>query len=167
MKVSEITVSNVASYLRLEVATDPLLTPILATAKKFIESYTGIHDESITDSFTGNGQDNIFKLSKCPIIASSVVVKLNGITKTLTTDYTVDARKGKVTFVITPAENDVVTVAFNYGLDAFEDFWIVVMVLCQDMYDNRILVVDTENMNKVVKTILDMHVTNLLPTSEV
>ena len=64
LKVSEITVSDVASYLRLENATDPLLTPILVTAKKFIESYTGIHDQSITDYFTGNGQDNIFKLSK-------------------------------------------------------------------------------------------------------
>lgn len=167
MKVSEITVSTVASYLRLEISTDPLLVPILATSKSFIEGYTGIHDEAITDEFTGNGTDNIFKLSKTPIIASGVVVKLNGVTKTITTDYTINAKEGKITFVVTPIENDVVEISFTYGLDAFEDFWIVVMVLCQDMHDNRILAVDTENMNKVVKTILDLHATNGLPSYEV
>lgn len=47
-------------------------------------------------------------------------------------------------------------------LDDYEDFYIVVMVLCQDMYDNRSLYVDKNNLNKVVETILGMHSTNLL-----
>ena len=47
-------------------------------------------------------------------------------------------------------------------LDDYPDFVIVVFVLCQDMYDNRTLYVDNENLNKVVDTILGMHVTNLL-----
>lgn len=47
-------------------------------------------------------------------------------------------------------------------IDKHEDFYIVVMVLCQDMYDNRSLYVDKNNLNKVVETILGMHSVNLL-----
>lgn len=52
------------------------------------------------------------------------------------------------------------------NLDAFQDFVTVVFVLCQDMYDNRTLYVDSSNLNKVVETILDMHSVNLLPRGE-
>lgn len=48
------------------------------------------------------------------------------------------------------------------NLDAFQDFVIVVFVLCQDMWDNRSLYVDSTNLNKVVESILDMHSVNLL-----
>lgn len=48
------------------------------------------------------------------------------------------------------------------NLDDYPDFVIVVLILCQDMYDNRTLYVDNQNLNKVVDTILGMHVTNLL-----
>ncbi len=51
-------------------------------------------------------------------------------------------------------------------LDDYEDFYIVVMVLCQDMHDNRVLYVDNANLNRVVETILGMHCTNLLPTPD-
>lgn len=47
-------------------------------------------------------------------------------------------------------------------LDNFQDFIIVVLILCQDMYDNRTLYVDNSNLNKVVETILGMHSVNLL-----
>lgn len=95
MKVSEVTVTNVAEYLRLEVGeySQALLTSLLNTAKEFIKSYTGLTNEQI---------------------------------------------------------------------DKYEDFYIVVMVLCQDMYDNRSYYVDKNNMNKVVETILGMHSINLL-----
>ena len=43
------------------------------------------------------------------------------------------------------------------SLDDFPDFVIVVYILCQDMYDNRTMYVDKNNINKVVQTILDMH----------
>ena len=45
-------------------------------------------------------------------------------------------------------------------LDEYDDFVIVVFILCQDMYDNRTLYVDKDNLNKVVETILGMHSTN-------
>lgn len=47
-------------------------------------------------------------------------------------------------------------------LDNFADFVIVVLILCQDMWDNRSLYVDEDNINKVVETILGMHSVNLL-----
>lgn len=48
-------------------------------------------------------------------------------------------------------------------LDNFQDFIIVIFVLCQDMYDNRTMYVDNTNLNRVVETILGMHSVNLLP----
>ena len=47
-------------------------------------------------------------------------------------------------------------------LDLYQDFVIVVFVLCQDMWDNRTLYVDKTNLNHVVSSILDMHSVNLL-----
>jgi hypothetical protein len=47
-------------------------------------------------------------------------------------------------------------------LDDYQDMIIAVLVLCQDMWDNRTLYVDTSNANKVVESILNMHSGNLL-----
>lgn len=48
-------------------------------------------------------------------------------------------------------------------LDLFQDFVIVALVLVQDMYDTRTMYVNSNNLNKVVETILGMHAVNLLP----
>lgn len=53
----------------------------------------------------------------------------------------------------------------NIGIDdvdKYSDLVIVVFVLCQDMYDNRTLYVDKNNVNKVVSSILGQHDNNLL-----
>lgn len=47
-------------------------------------------------------------------------------------------------------------------LDEHQDLIIVVLVLCQDMYDNRTLYVDNSNLNNVVDSILQLHSVNLL-----
>lgn len=47
-------------------------------------------------------------------------------------------------------------------LDEYADLVIVVFILCQDMYDNRSMYVDSTNANKTVQTILDMHTRNNL-----
>ena len=47
-------------------------------------------------------------------------------------------------------------------INEHEDFVIVIYVLVQDMYDNRTMYVDKNNLNKVVDTILGMHSINLL-----
>lgn len=50
----------------------------------------------------------------------------------------------------------------NEELDNYQDFVIVVLVLCQDMWDNRSMYVDSKNLNNVIESILGMHSVNLL-----
>jgi len=47
-------------------------------------------------------------------------------------------------------------------LDSFPDLVIVALILCQDMYDNRTMYVDSKGVNKVVESILNLHVRNNL-----
>lgn len=47
-------------------------------------------------------------------------------------------------------------------LDEYADLVLVVFILCQDMYDNRVMYIDKGNVNKTVQTILDMHTRNNL-----
>lgn len=47
-------------------------------------------------------------------------------------------------------------------LDNYQDFVIVVFILCQDMWDNRTMYIEKSNLNKVVETVLGMHSINLL-----
>lgn len=60
------------------------------------------------------------------------------------------------------------TFASNYTgrtieeLDNYKDFVIVVFVLCQDMWDNRTMYVNSTNLNNVVQAILGLHSVNLL-----
>lgn len=103
MKVSEITIDDIADYIRLSEVSDndkKELQTYLNVAKNFISNYTGI----------------------------------------------------QISSDIEEAET----------LDSHEDFIIVVYILCQDMYDNRSLYVDSKSINKTVQTILDMHTRNNL-----
>ena len=103
MKVSEITVNDIASYLRLSEISEEDKKNIelfLKIAKNYVENYTGIPEKS----------------------------------------------------------EDIETET----LDSYSDFVIVVYVLCQDMYDNRVMYVNSKNINKTVQTILDMHTRNNL-----
>lgn len=95
-KVSEITYSDVADYIRLvEVTQDyqNTLNNLIGIAKTFIASYTG---------------------------------------------HTIEE------------------------LDDYQDFIIVVFILCQDMWDNRTLYIDKATLSYPVETILNMHSVNLL-----
>lgn len=47
-------------------------------------------------------------------------------------------------------------------LEEHEDLSIAVLVLAADMVDNRTMVVDKNNVNRVVETILGMHCRNLV-----
>lgn len=48
------------------------------------------------------------------------------------------------------------------AIDTHEDITIAVLVLVSDMYDNRQMTVDKNNVNRVVDTILGMYCENLL-----
>ena len=104
MKVSEITIENIETHLRLTEVDNSLaeeLSTFLEVAINYIENYTGIKRKS--------------------------------------------------------EENEK-----QENLDTYSDFVIVVYILCQDMYDNRVMYVDGKNINNTVKTILDMHTRNNL-----
>lgn len=47
-------------------------------------------------------------------------------------------------------------------IDTHADFLEALLVLCQDMNDNRSMYVDKSNVNRVVESILNMHRVNLL-----
>ena len=47
-------------------------------------------------------------------------------------------------------------------LDKYNDIVAVIFILCQDLYDNRSLYVDKNNINRVVEIILSFHSCNLL-----
>lgn len=47
-------------------------------------------------------------------------------------------------------------------LDKYPEFVIVVLILCQDMWDNRTMYVDSKDLNNTVQSILAMHSVNLL-----
>ena len=106
IKISEITIADVAKYLRLEDGDYDVqqVEAIMVAAKSYIVGYTGI-----------------------------------------------------------PASSEV---ADAVTLDSYADFWVAYMVLCQDMYDNRSMYPDvkyaTSSANRVVESILGMHVRNLL-----
>ena len=48
------------------------------------------------------------------------------------------------------------------GVDKYPEFVIVVLILCQDMWDNRTMYVDSKDLNNTVQSILAMHSVNML-----
>lgn len=99
----------------------------------------------------------------------NVISKVSDITASDLQDY---LRISEVTQSDTNTLNNLLTVAKAYvtqytgqtleDLDKFQDIIIVVLILCQDMWDNRTLYVDSSNVNKVVESILGLHSVNLL-----
>lgn len=99
----------------------------------------------------------------------NVINKVSDITAQDVADY---LRLVEVTTDDTNTLNTLLTVAKVYvgeytgrtiqDLDNYKDIIIVVLILCQDMWDNRTLYVDTNNANKVVESILSLHAVNLL-----
>lgn len=95
------------------------------------------------------------------------ITKVSDITVEDLADY---IRKDEVTDDDKNTLNNLLLIAKEYiksytgqsDLDKFQDFVIVALVLVQDMYDNRIMYVDSSNINTVVETILGMHSVNLL-----
>lgn len=167
MKVSEITTTLLADYLKIDgsdVATLAQLQVLLDVAKEYIKSYTGIREISIIgeEVGSGDGTETVFYLTNTNIIPTTQDIYTNGTKKTVTTDYTIDSVAGKIVFAVALAVNIDITADYDLGLDAYNDFVIVVYVLVEDMYENRTLYVDKDKLNKVVETILNMHSTNLL-----
>ena len=99
----------------------------------------------------------------------NVIQKVSDITAQDLADY---LRIPELTTDDTNTLSTLLTVAKTYitqytgrtleDLDTLQDIIIVVMILVQDMWDNRTLYVDSSNANKVVESILGLHSVNLL-----
>lgn len=77
---------------------------------------------------------------------------------------------------VAESENDTLTMLISIAIsfiksytglddadvDKYPEFVIVVLILCQDMWDNRTMYVDSKDLNNTVQSILTMHSVNLL-----
>lgn len=162
MKISEITSASVAAYLRLETGDydATVLGAIMAAAREYIKSYTGLVDETVTGEALTESSVAVFETKYIPIVNGTLTVYLDSVEQTEDSDYTADYATGLISFASEPAV--IPKVDYKAGIDAFQDFYIAYMVLCQDMHDNRSMYVDKSNVNKVVESILGMHCVNLL-----
>ena len=68
-----------------------------------------------------------------------------------------DAEEKQLSTFLSIAKDYIKNYTALEDLDEYADLVIVVLILCQDMYDNRVMYIDKGNPNKVVQTILDMH----------
>ena len=97
----------------------------------------------------------------------NVITKVSEITNTDVADY---IRLDEVSAEDYRTIDNLLMIAKAYiqnytgqeDLDNFPDFVIVVLILCQDMWDNRTMYVNSANLSHVVETILGMHQVNLL-----
>lgn len=95
------------------------------------------------------------------------ITKVSDITKKDLAEY---LRLDEVTDDDGRTLDNLLGVAKNYiknytgkpDLDSSQDFVIVVFILVQDMWDNRVLYVDKNNVNQTVDSILSLHAVNLL-----
>lgn len=96
---------------------------------------------------------------------------LNKVSEITTQDIAEFIRLDEVGEVDTKMLSSFLTIAKDYiknytaldDLDEYADFVIVVLIICQDMWDNRTMYVDNEmKVNRTVQSILDMHTRNNL-----
>lgn len=154
MRLSEVTVTDLANYLKEESANSEI-TAFLAAAISYIKSYTGLDFSSETEVVgIGDGQKTDYRVQQYPVIECKVFV--DGIESSAI----VNERTGEIRFLTAPVGT--ITATYQWGLDVYEDLSIAAYVLVQDMYDNRVMYVDKSNVNKVVETILGMHSRNLI-----
>lgn len=97
------------------------------------------------------------------------VSKVSDITEKSVTDYlrldeVTDSEKDTLTTLISIATSYIksYTGLDDDGVDKYPEFVIVVLILCQDMWDNRTMYVDSKDLNNTVQSILAMHSINLL-----
>ena len=156
MKISEITATDVADFLRIEDYTAATLQAIMSTAKQYIMSYTGLCDEIVAGEELEAISGTEFSTQYAPIVSDTLTVYVDGVE---TTEFEVDYTTGVIVFDEEPTAP---TADYTAGIDSFPDFYVAYMVLCQDMYDTRTMYVENTNVNKVVEAVLSMHCTNLL-----
>ena len=89
-------------------------------------------------------------------------ITTNDIADFIHLDEIGDAEQIQLTTFLSVAKDYIKNYTALDDLDEYADLVYVVLILCQDMYDNRVMYIDKGNVNKTVQTILDMHTRNNL-----
>ncbi len=89
-------------------------------------------------------------------------ITINDIAEYIHLDEIGEAEEKQLSTFLTVAKDYIKNYTGLDDLDEYADLVLAVLVLCQDMYDNRTMYIDKGNVNKVVQTILDMHTRNNL-----
>lgn len=95
------------------------------------------------------------------------VSKVSDITAESVADYlrldeVSEDEKNTLTMLISIATSYIENYTGIDNLDKYPEFVIVVLIFCQDMWDNRTMYVDSKDLNNTVQSILAMHSVNLL-----
>ena len=89
-------------------------------------------------------------------------ITAESVAEYLRLDEVSEVEKNTLTMLISIATSFIKSYTGLDDLDKYPEFVIVVMILCQDMWDNRTMYVDSKDLNNTVQSILAMHSVNLL-----
>nr|DAD90868.1 MAG TPA: head tail connector [Siphoviridae sp. ctfW121] len=91
-------------------------------------------------------------------------ITADSVSEYLRLDEVSEEEKNTLTMLISVATSFIksYTGLDDDGVDKYHEFVIVVLILCQDMWDNRTMYVDSKDLNNTVQSILAMHSINLL-----
>lgn len=91
-------------------------------------------------------------------------ITADSVSEYLRLDEVSEEEKNTLTMLISVATSFIksYTGLDDDGVDKYHEFVIVVLILCQDMWDNRTMHVDSKDLNNTVQSILAMHSINLL-----
>lgn len=106
------------------------------------EKYEDINllQPKMKNSFCGDGTSTIYQLNATNIDATPVTITVDEVTKTESTDFTVDRTNGKITFTTAPSSpalsDDNVIITFSKTTQGYED--IINKCTIMVVYDNRL-----------------------------
>ena len=89
-------------------------------------------------------------------------IEPESVAEYLRLDEVTESEKDTLNMLISIATSFIENYTGIDDLDKYPEFVIVVLVLCQDMWDNRTMYVDSKDLNNTVQSILAMHSVNLL-----
>ena len=89
-------------------------------------------------------------------------ITVESVAEYLRLDEVSEEEKNTLTTLISIAISYIKSYTGLDDLDKYSEFVIVVLILCQDMWDNRTMYVDSKDLNNTVQSILAMHSVNLL-----
>ena len=89
-------------------------------------------------------------------------ITVESVAEYLRLDEVSEEEKKTLTTLISIAISYIKSYTGLDDLDKYSEFVIVVLILCQDMWDNRTMYVDSKDLKNTVQSILAMHSVNLL-----